>query len=185
MAGQNPTAFKDRHGFILDPTLEALWKTKATTLLHRILALLDSEGQAAMADKLRRGGYPGEEEFAYYTRFLGGDVLVTPMSERESFPVIHGYGPVQCEVWFVWSRDESSHASGHYILLRSWATLDARKCGWQRPNVPSTTTKQTVSTTRISSRPWCAQETCRQPKACRETRTITFLCWRQPWATSI
>lgn len=77
MAGQNPTAFKDRHGFILDPTLEALWKTKATTLLHRILALLDSEGQAAMADKLRRGGYPGEDEFAYYTRFLGGDVLVT------------------------------------------------------------------------------------------------------------
>lgn len=96
---------------------------------------MDSEGQAAMADKLRRGGYPGEEELAYYTRFLGGDVLVTPMSEGESFPVIRGYGPVQCEVGFVWCRDGSGHASGHYILLRGWATLIARKCGWQRPNV--------------------------------------------------
>ena len=40
MAGQNPTAWarvaKDQHGFILDPTLEALWKTRATTLLHQI-----------------------------------------------------------------------------------------------------------------------------------------------------
>ena len=139
MAGQNPTAWahiaKDRHGFILDPTLEALWKTKATTLLHRILALMDSEGQAAMADKLRRGGYPGDEELEYYTRYLGGAVLVTPMSERESFPVIHGYGPVQCEVGFVWSRDGSGHASGHYILLQSWATLEANPPGFEHSDV--------------------------------------------------
>ena len=52
-------------------------------------------------------------------------MLVTPMGESEGFPVIHGPGPVQCEVGFVWSRDGSGHASGHYILLRSWATLDA------------------------------------------------------------
>ena len=139
MAGQNPTAWarvaKDQHGFILDPTLEALWKTRATTLLHRILALMDFEGQETMANKLRRGGHPGDEEFDYYTRVLGGAVLVTPMGESERFPVIHGSGPVQCEVGFVWSRDGSGHASGHYILLRSWATLDASQRGWEHSAV--------------------------------------------------
>eukprot|EP00434_Breviolum_minutum_P045362 symbB.v1.2.040649.t1/scaffold7408.1/size11443/1 len=113
---------KDAHGFINDLTEEALWKGRAKTLLHRCVALMEAEGETAMANQLKAGGYPGDEELAYYTRALGGAVLVTPLEEAQGFAVIHGQGPVQCEMGFVYARDGAGHSSGHYVLLRSWAT---------------------------------------------------------------
>ena len=119
---------KDAHGFINDPAEEALWKGRAKTLLDRCVALMEAEGEMTMASQLKAGGYPGDEEFAYYSRALGGAFLVTPLEEAQGFAVIHGLGPVQCEFGFVYSRDGDGHAAGHYVLLRSWATcsLDGR-----------------------------------------------------------
>ena len=113
---------KDAHGFINDLAEEALWKGRAKTLLNRCAALMEAEGEPTMANRLKAGGYPGDEELAYYTRALGGAVLVTPLEEAHGFAVIHGQGPVQCEMGFVYARDGAGHSSGHYVLLRSWAT---------------------------------------------------------------
>ena len=75
---------KDAHGFINDLAEEALWKGRAKTLLHRCAALMEAEGESTMANRLKAGGYPGDEELAYYTRALGGAVLITPLEEAQS-----------------------------------------------------------------------------------------------------
>ncbi|CAE7346144.1 PIF1 [Symbiodinium natans] len=112
---------KDSMGFIVDAEEEGIWKAKARSLLDKVLALMESEGAHDMAGSLRRGAYPGDEEFAFYTRALGGAFLLTPLSEDKAFPVIHGEGPVHCELGFVYSTDGAGYSSGHYVLLRSWA----------------------------------------------------------------
>ena len=126
LAAQDPQAWqavaKDDMGFIVDGKEEQLWKTKAQILLTQILDLMEAEGQSDLAEGLRRGKYPGDEEFAFYARVLG-PFLVTPLQEADAFPVIHGRGPVQCEMGFVYSTDAAGHSSGHYLLLRSWAVV--------------------------------------------------------------
>ena len=180
---------KDAHGFINDPAEEALWKGRAKTLLDRCVALMEAEGEMTMASQLKAGGYPGDEEFAYYSRALGGAFLVTPLEEAQGFAVIHGLGPVQCEFGFVYSRDGDGHAAGHYVLLRSWATCsldgrpsaegvaspvsdpllgERRRLRGKQPPPPGPTGAQ------------LAQEAGHRPNTCQtetgmETRAVTFL----------
>ena len=82
---------------------------------------MDDEGQHDMAERLRAGTFPGDEEFAFYTRALGGAVLVTPLEEPHTVPCIYGEGPVRCEMGFVYSVDGAGNSAGHYVLLQSWA----------------------------------------------------------------
>ena len=114
---------KDDHGFIYDAEEEQIWKTKARSLLDQVLALMEAEGQGTMAQRLRAGGYPGDEEFGFYTRALGGAFLVTPVDEPNAVACIHGEGPVHCELGFVYSVDAAGGSAGHYILLQSWAPV--------------------------------------------------------------
>ena len=129
LASQDPAAWaavdKDQHGFVTSPAEEQAWKLRATALLKRILNCMDLEGQEDMASRLRGGAYPGDEEFSYYARVLGGAFLITPIDEARGLRAIHGNGPVCCELGFTYSRDASGHSSGHYVLLRSWQPLPA------------------------------------------------------------
>ena len=72
---------KDAHGFICNLEEERVWKARAQNLQNQVLKLMDDEGQHDMAERLRAGTFPGDEEFAFYTRALGGAVLVTPLEE--------------------------------------------------------------------------------------------------------
>ena len=129
LASQDPAAWaavdKDQHGFVTSPAEEQAWKLRATALLKRILDCMDLDGQEDMASRLRGGAYPGDEEFSYYARVLGGAFLITPIDEARGLRAIHGNGPVCCELGFTYSRDASGHSSGHYVLLRSWQPLPA------------------------------------------------------------
>ena len=100
-------------------------KSRATALLDCILNSMDSDVRRDMASRLRRGGYPADEECAYCFRVLGGAFLITLIDEARGLQAIHGDGPVCCEPGFTHSRDASGHSSGHYVLLRSWQPLPA------------------------------------------------------------
>ena len=125
LASQEPDTWqkvaKDALDFILESYEEQLWKAKAQSLLDQIVTLMESEEEYSLAQRLRRGGYLGDEEFAFYARVFGAAFLATPLEDTNAFPVIHGAGPVHSEFGFVYSVDGAGHSSGHYVLLRSWA----------------------------------------------------------------
>lgn len=79
----------DSMGFITDPVAENFYKAKALEVRSDILRSMRAEGSHAGADRLAKGGYPGDDEFGFYSNTFGGAFIVSYLSN--ALPsVIHG-----------------------------------------------------------------------------------------------
>ena len=82
-----------------------------------------------LAEKLERGGYPGDEEMSFYTEEFGCAMLVVP-GDKHAGPVIHGHGPVGFELKQMFGRGPEG-AAGVWLKLASRRTRRFRGSGFK------------------------------------------------------
>ena len=97
----------------------------AEILRRGAVALLRADGMEAQAQRLERGGLPGDEELGHYARVFGCGFLVLP-SDEDGVPFVYGDEPVGFEMRHCFSRDGAGAVAGHFELLRSWLPQPGR-----------------------------------------------------------
>ena len=76
-------------GHISAPEVAAPYARHAGSIRKEVVALMRKRGAVVMADRLDEGGNPGDEEFAYLSKVLGGAFIVTSQSDLQP-SIIHG-----------------------------------------------------------------------------------------------
>ena len=118
-------------GFHHLPGLRISDVSQATEVKAKIIAALQADGKALLAQRLQQpgsAGYPDQDVFPYLAACLGGEVVLQTGSTQEVF----GTGPLVAHLWFCTVGEPGGSRSGHFGIVQSWTAIaGARKRTWE------------------------------------------------------